>query len=229
MAGKAMDWPAEVFPATSLFHPENQSRSGGLSLTGSEQVTVSNAGRWRARLVMPVLTDDSVLAWRAFVSMMEGRVGTALVPKWDNYSVRDMNGRELSEVPIASYDGGVLNFDLTGLGQSNDQVHAQLAAPVALGATRISITVNDGDGPRPGQYLGIADRLYMVQAAWEVTEGGPLQLQIWPRARAATPAATRVILDRPVCLMRFASDQTGELELDMGRWGAPGLEMVEAI
>lgn len=229
MAGRGLSWPAAVFPAKALFHPENQSRSGGLSLTGSEQLTASNAGRWRAALTMPVLNDESILAWRAFVSMMEGRAGTALVPKWDNYGVRDMNGREFNEVQTAEYGDGGLNFDLSGFGQSDDVVHAQLAVPAAARATRLSIIINDGAGPRPGQYIGIGDRLYIVQQAWELVEGGPLQVQVWPQIRAPAFMGERVILDRPVCLMRFASDQTGELELDMGRWGAPGLEMVEVI
>ena len=229
MAGKAIAWPAAVFPATALFHPESQSRSGGLSMTGSEQLTISNAGRWRAALTMPVITGESVLAWRAFVSMMEGRAGTALVPKWDNYGVRNVNGREFNDTPIAEYGDDSLNFDLTGFGQSDDMVHAQLAVPAALGATRLSVIINDGAGPRPGQYIGIGDRLHMVQLAWELVEGGPLQVQVWPRLRASAVMGERVILDRPVCLMRFASDQTGELELDMGRWGTPGLELVEAI
>src|SRR5690606_25294703 len=103
-----------VFPRSAMFHPENQSRSGGLSMTGSEQVTISNAGRWRARATSPILTEQSVLAWRSFVSLMEGRAGTVLVPKWDNYGVRDMNGREFSDVSIASYGDDTLNFDLSG-------------------------------------------------------------------------------------------------------------------
>src|SRR5690606_20205859 len=116
----------------------------------------------------------------------------------------------------------------SGFGQS-DFVHAKLAVPAALGASRLSIIVADGAGPRPGQYIGIGQRLHMVQLAWEVVEGGPLQVQVWPRLRASAAMGERVILDRPVCLMRFASDQTGELELDMGRWGQGGLELVEAV
>lgn len=230
MAGNAINWPAAVFPRAAMFHPGNLSKSAGPSLTGSQQFTVSNAGHWRARTVgAPVLTEESVLAWRSFVSLMEGQTGTCLVPKWDNYGVRDMNGRELSEVGIAPYDGDTLNFDLSGFGQSDDVVHAQLAASAALNATRLSVTVNDGAGPRPGQYIGIGQRLYMVQLAWEEEEGDPLQVQIWPRLRAVAAIATRVVLDRPVCLMRFANDQTGELELDYGRWGSGGLELVEVI
>lgn len=229
MAANAITWPSAIFPAKALFHPENQSRSGGLSLTGSEQFTVSNAGRWRAKLTMPLLSDQSILSWRSFVSLMEGRAGTVLVPKWDNYGVRDSNGREMSEVQTIGFDDGGLNFDLSGFSQSDDVLHAQLAIPAAAGATQLSIIVNDGPGPRPGQYIGIGDRLYLVQLAWEVVEGGPIQAQVWPRLRRSAAMAERVILDRPVCLMRFASDQTGELDLDMGRWGAPGLELVEAI
>lgn len=229
MAGKAITWPAAVFPARAMFHPDTQSRSGGQSMTGSEQITVSNAGRWRATLTMPVLTNESILSWRAFISMMEGRAGTCLVPKWDNYGVRNVNGREFNEAPIAAYGNDTLNFDLSGFGQSDDVVHSQLQVPVAAGATRLRLIINDGDGPRPGQYIGIGQRLYMVQAAWQETETGPLHVQIWPRLRASAVMAEPVILDRPVCLMRFANDQTGELELDMGRWGSPGIELVEAI
>lgn len=228
MAGNAINWPAAVFPKSAMFHPESQSRSGGLSMTGSEQLTISNAGRWRARATSPILTEESVLAWRAFVAMMEGRAGTVLVPKWERYGVRDMNGREFDQVGIASYGGDGLNFDLSGFGQS-DLTHATLASSAALNATRLSVTVTDGAGPRPGQYIGIDQRLHIVQLAWEEEEGDPLQLQVWPRLRAAAASAARVILDRPVCLMRFASDQTGELELDYGRWGQGGLELVEAI
>ena len=229
MAGKAIAWPAAVFPKSAMFHPDSQSKSGGLSMTGSEQLTVSNAGRWRASLTAPIMTEESVLSWRAFVSMMEGRAGTCLVPKWERYGVRNLNGREFDQQPIAEYGDDSLNFDLSGFGQSDDIVHAQMAVPAALGATRLSVIINDGAGPRPGQYIGIGDRLYMVQLAWELVEGGPLQVQVWPRLRAAAVMGERVILDRPVCLMRFATDQTGELSLDMGRWGTPGLELIEAI
>ncbi|MGV8951191.1 MAG: hypothetical protein ACOH2M_08805 [Cypionkella sp.] len=228
MAGNAINWPSAVFPRSAMFHPENQSKSGGVSLTGSEQVTISNSGRWRAKATSPIMTEQSVLAWRAFVSLMEGRAGTVLVPKWDNYSIRDMNGRQFSEVGGATYEDGTLNFDLSEFGQS-DLTHATLAASAALNATRLSVSVTDGAGPRPGQYISIGQRLYMVQLAWEEDEGDPLQLQIWPRLRSAAASGARVVLDRPQCLMRFANDQTGELELDYGRWGSGGLDMVEAI
>ena len=226
MVANAIDWP-RFLPRKAMFYPESASRSGGQSLSGSEQVNAINP-RWRARVAGPVVTETSVLAWRSFVASMNGRAGTVLVPKWERRGVRDANGRELSQVNSATYDTDELNFDLSGFGQS-DLTHATLAANASLNDTRISVTILDGEGPRPGQYIGIGDRLHLVSLAWEVSEGAPLQLQFTPWLRASALAGARVILDRPVCLMRFAQDMTGELELDMGLWGDGTLEFVEAI
>jgi len=221
-----MAWPW-FFPKSAMFYPEGASRSAGQSLSGSEQVTAINP-RWRARVAGPVVTETTVLAWRGFVGAMNGRAGTVLVPKWEQHGVRDANGRMLSDIDMASYDGDTLNFDLTGFGQS-DLVHATLAANATLNGTRISVSVLDGQGPQPGHYFGIAERLHLVTHHWQESPDDPVQLQFTPWLRASALAGSRVILDRPVCEMRFAQDMTGELELDMGLWGNGALEFVEAI
>jgi hypothetical protein len=202
------------------------SRSGGQSISGSEQVTVANP-TWRASFSGPVVTEESVLSWRAFVGAMNGRAGTVLVPRWEAYGPRDANGRVLSYVEASAYEGGGLNFDLSGFGQS-EIAHALVAEAAPINATQLSIDVLDGAGPRPGQYIGLGNRLYLVTSAWQETEISPLVVQFTPWLRSAVPAGARVILDRPVCLMRFANDQTGDLELDMGRWGTGSFEFVEA-
>jgi hypothetical protein len=231
MAAKAIQWPAGIFPRAGMFHPDSASRSGGLSLSGSEQVVPANP-RWRASFSGPVVTEEAVLSWRAFVGQMNGRAGTVLVPRWEEYGPVDVNGRRLSYVAAAGYHNGRstggLNFDLSGFGQE-EQTHASLADAAALNATRISVALDDVEGPRPGQYFGIGDRLHLATHVWQEAEGGPTQIQFTPWLRAAAPAGARVILDCPVCLMRFAQDQTGELELDMGRWGNGTLDFVEAI
>lgn len=231
MVAKAREWPAGIFPRSGMFHPDSTSRSAGQSIAGSEQVTVGQT-RWRASFSGPVVTEESVLAWRAFVADMGGRAGTVLVPRWEAYGPVDVNGRRLSYVPAATYDNvgptGGLNFDLSGFGQ-DEPTHATLAASASINATRISVNLNDVEGPRPGQYFGIGERLYLATRVWQVEEDDPTQIEFTPWLRAAANSGVRVILDRPVCLMRFAQDQTGELELDMGLWGSSGLEFVEAI
>lgn len=227
MAANAILWPAGIFPRSGMFHPDSASRTGGQSLSGSEQVVPTNP-RWRASFKGPVVTEESVLSWRAFVGQMNGRAGTVLVPRWEEYGPVDVNGRRLSYVDAASYERGGLNFDLSGFGQEEPE-HAVLATAAAINSTRISVDLHDVEGPRPGQYFGIGDRLHLVTHVWQEAEGALTQLQFTPWLRAAAPEGSRLILDRPVCLMRFAQDQTGELELDMGRWGNGGLEFVEAI
>lgn len=231
MVANARSWPAGIFPKAGMFHPDSASRSGGQSISGSEQV-LSGQPRWRASFSGPVVTEESVLSWRQFVADMCGRAGTVLVPRWEAYGPVDVNGRRLSEVEAAAYESGQLvgglNFDLSGFGQE-DQTHATLAADASINATQISIDLNDVEGPRPGQYFGIGQRLHLATHVWQVKEGGPTQVRFSPWLRAQAAAGTRVILDRPVCLMRFAQDQTGELELDMGLWGQGTIDFVEAV
>ncbi|WP_375599381.1 hypothetical protein [Devosia sp. Naph2] len=227
MAASAMDWPW-FFPRSAMFLPENASGTGGANLVGGEMI-VARPGRWRASVAGPVVCEETVLAWRAFVGAMDGRAGTVLVPKWEQRGIRDADGRELGQIPMANYGNGGLNFDLSGFGQS-DIEHATLAADVAAQSTRISLSLAVGQlGPRPGNYIGIGQRLHLVTAAWDDVEDPVLNLQITPWLREDATAGGRVILDRPVCLMRFANTMTGELELDMGRFGSGRLEFVEAI
>lgn len=226
MAANAMEWPGALRPSRpATFHPDNPSRSAGPSMTGSEQITASPAGRWRAKVELPVYNELTALAYRAFIAQLEGKAGTVLVPKWEVYGPHDMNGKRLSFRDVASAG---MNFDLTGFGQS-DQIHAVLAANAAQGATRVSVTLVNGEGPRPGQYFGLGQRLHLCQAVWQSDEDAPTTIQFWPRLRAAAVTGNRVILDRPVCLMRLADDLSGELDLDTENQGRPMMEFVEAM
>ncbi len=233
MVLRAGSFPHLVFPRSGAFYLENQSRSGGVSILGNEQVTVAPSARWGARFSMPVVTETSVLAWRAFVAGMYGRAGTVLVPKWEAYGPRDVNGRRFEELATAQWGDQLFDdngsFDLSGWGQDDTPVYATLAEDAELNATQIAVNYAPGiDGVRPGQYFGIGQRLYMVTQTWQEEEGEPTQIRFTPWLREDVAAATAVIIDRPVCLMRFAQDQTGELELDLGRWGSGGLEFLEA-
>lgn len=230
----AASWPGTVFPRSGSFYLENQSRSGGVSILGNEQVIGAPSARWRARFSAPVATEATVLAWRAFVAAMSGRAGTVLAPKWEAYGPRDGNGRRFEEQATALYGDDALindgtNFDLSGFGQDDTPVYATVAANAQINATQIAVNYAEGiDGVRPGQYFSIGQRLYMVTQTWQIDDDAPIQIRFSPWLREAVTIGTPVIIDRPVCLMRFAQDQTGELELDMGRLGSGQLELVEA-
>lgn len=228
MAVSAMNWPLALPPWKVDFFVDQPSRSGGASLTGSEQIIVSNAGRWRASVALTIRGEAANLALRAMVAALEGRAGTILVPMWERYRPTDVNGRQLNPVPGAGYSCSDYNFDVSGFEQS-DAVFAQLAANAAAGATQISVDLIDVDGPRPGHFFGIADRIHRCAAVWQEDEGDPTQIRFWPRLRAAASADATVILDRPVCLMRFQEDAAGDVALSRAQTGAVKLDFVEAI
>lgn len=225
----ALPIPPALRPIRVGFSPENVSRSGGVSITGGEQVVASASGRWRARAVFNVLREDRVLAWRAFIASLNGRAGLLEIGPFDFHRPADANGRRVSNVEAAQVSGLGFLFDHSGFGQQ-DFTFATLAAGAALRATRITINAaNSWQAPRAGQYFGIGQRLYIVTAIYRAANSGPWTVDFWPQLRAAASAGERIITDRPICLMRLASDEIGGLDLDFGRIGQASLDLVEVL
>lgn len=238
MAVSSASWLPAIFPRSAMFHLEHQTRSGGASISGAEQIVASPAARWRARLSMPVVTENAVLSWRAFVASMHGRAGTVLVPRFEHYGPKDANGKRFDPMMSApwggvegQFDGDGLTFDLSGFAQDDSTVYATIAESAAINASEIVVEYADGiDGIRPGQYFGIGNRLYLAHSVWQEDVGEPTHIRFSPWLREAVSEGDTVIIDKPVCLMRFAQDVTGELELDFGRWASQGtLELVESF
>lgn len=232
MVLRAAPWPVHLWPSKCDFMPEHQTRSGGASISGAEQIIASPATRLRARMTLPAMNERTILSWRALVAGMSGRAGTVLVPTWNVFAARDANGRRFNTHDAVRWGGDIgqegVSFDLSGWGQDDTPVYATLADDVAINATEITVNYAEGiDGLRPGQYFGIGQRLYIVTQTWQENEGDPVHIRFTPWLRAAASGGDTVIIDRPVCLMRFAQDQTGDLDLDLGRWGSGGLEFIE--
>lgn len=229
----ALLFPPALKPHNVLWHSGNTSVSGGVSLTGSEQVVASVAGRWTATVELRAFgtgedtREEAVLQLRAFLSRMRGRAGEVLLPVGDAYRPRDAQGRMFDDVQQVPLDG-LFMFEHWGFGQ-DELLHAQLAANAALGATQISVAVLDGEGPRPGHYFGIGERLYICDEVWRDIPSGPVSVRFFPRLRAAAASGTRVILDAPVGTMRFAADDTGKTMYEMRTWGETTLDFVEAF
>lgn len=228
----AQPWPAILRPRVTSWWIDAASRTGGRSITGAEQVTVSDAGFWRCRMTFPAVREEWILSLRALVAGLDGRAGRVEVPVFDLFTPRDINGRRLSPEPTAllgEQDRAPLLHDLAGLGQT-PETHATLAAPAALGATRITLAAAPSwTVPRPGQYFGIGARLYLATRAFRANETAPWTVDFRPRLRAAALSGARVILDQPVSTMRLDADDAGRLELEFARFGEASLEMVEAV
>ena len=219
--------PPELFPRDVSFHIENVSRSGGVATNGQEQVVGSAAGRWRARLTgCPVTTDEQILAFRAWLFGMQGRSGTTVVPVFGeklraNWPV-DPYGRRLSPAAVRrSRLDGTQFADPSLPDQSRIVEH--VTANVARRATTLPISVTQGSAVRAGQYLSIGVNLYAITAVLSSS-----LVTIRPGLRMPVPAGTAINFEAPACEMRLASDDVGQLDLQLARWGFVDLDFVEA-
>lgn len=75
---------------------------------------------------------------------------------------------------------------------------------------------------------GDDDLIYGDQAYTRTGENVQV-VEFWPHLRAAVPSGTPLILGRPVCRMRFASDDTGALDQGAGVYGTVTLDLAEVI
>lgn len=236
----AIPWPAILRPRTVSWSLDNPSRTGGLSITGAEQVVASGASRWRCAMTIPAVREEWILSLRAFAAALDGRAGEVEVPVFDVWTASDLQGRRLSPEPTATFgsqDFAPLLHDLAGLAQSPSPALV-LAANASAGATRITVSTIAPNGapvdaawlaPRPGSYIGIGARLHIVVNAWRATTASPWSLDIRPRLREAAASGARVATDWPVSTMRLAADDAARLELEFGRYGEAAIEMVEAV
>lgn len=254
-------WPHQLSPTRLVFRRMATSRSGGVSISGSQQVTASNAGFWAATWEGPVHREEGTLAYRALYAALEGMAGEVLVPCVTRWRPRDQDGRMVPSSHVGSAIPSLHN--LSGFDVEETPV-MWVHATAARGASRLAVLHPGVPGVRPGHYFGIGDRLYLVSRTWQVDEEVPVatggamlfgadrmtfggdtlvfgeraairvgqnisMIDFWPRLREAVAAATPLILGRPVCRMRLASDDTGALDQEHGIVGRPIVELVESI
>lgn len=103
-----------------------------------------------------------------------------------------------------------------------------LNASAAAQATTIVINRAIGGDITAGQYLSTpSGRLHIISVVTGIA-GNLFTVAIRPPLRAAMSAGTVLEMVAPVCEMRLASDDTGELELQYLKQGQATLDFVEA-
>lgn len=211
----------------SSFRLEGQSLDIPRSITGAETVRATMRGRWVMSGEVVVHGEAAYLQWQAFLSQMQGRLGTTLVPVATRFRPKDGEGRMLPFDATAGI-AGAQTWEHFGF--ENSQVNRiTTAASAALRATELSLNINDTTGIRPGQFFSIGQRLHRVQHHWEPSSGAH-RVMIEPPLREAITSGRQLELARPVCRMRFASDMDGTFAQDYADF-APKIQfqMVEAI
>jgi len=226
----ALEWPKVLVPPTVDIHYDARTISGGVSLSGKEQIASRDFGIWRATLErVAIRRRDQVLAWRALLVGLDGRVGTVLVPLFDRSRAPwayDQYGRRLD--PAFSRDpslDGTQFADAAGLVDGLISAKGQSAA--AARAASIDINIMKGSIPEPGMHFSIGNRAYRIRAVTNVA-GTVVTCNIRPGLREAVSAGAVVNFTSPVCEMRLTSDDQGRAGLDMWKFAAPSFEFVEA-
>ncbi len=220
-------WPMAALPARDFaINPSFRNTRGAASIaTGAEQITASDAGRWKATLGGVRVGDGARRKlFRALQSLLEGGLTPILIPLCGADQPFPA-GAAKTRTPLPHGDG---SFFSDGTGYAQDVIAVTLAAGAARRATELSVTKVQAGDLEPSHHFSIGERLYRIKAV-QAQSASAATLTIWPPLREAVPAGAALRFDSPVCRMRLASDQEMDLELALRRSASLSIRFVEAL
>lgn len=220
-------WPDILRPKSVMFDLDGPSRSGGASTSGAERIVWAGSVRWKATMSFQVWgspsAPDLILAWRAIKAQTLGRVGHILIGPHDWMTPAHLDGR--STTFRSPHSDGTPHSDGSLYRQPSST--AVVTADMPLRSSSVSITPVEDWPPRAGQYFGIgADQLYLI-ASVRQTAADAYVLAFAPPLRASIAAGDLLDFEDPRARMRFASDDTGALQIDAPWMATPSLDLVE--
>lgn len=218
-------WPEKVLrPQNVAFDLAPRSLAGPASVSGKTQVVSSDAGLWKFTFGNVVVNGrDRVLAWRAIQALLEGRLGTILVPLCRGYQPVPAGAVEAGlwgDVPHS--DDADFSDDTGYVGTVISVVAAE---DVASRAVSMTADVTYSGDLQSGQHFSIGERLYRIRT-FDADTG---TMTFRPPLREAVAAGTELNFDGPVCRMRLASDDAMDLELALRRFGNPTVNFLEDV
>jgi len=206
-----------------MFARKNFSRSGGLTITGIEQVIQSSTDFWTARIAFSIRRPEEVLLYRSLQAQNWGRSGEWIIPVCQTGIPADPPAYDVSWS-----DDWAEDFSIGPPPPIIPPGEGGLVTVAGLIGAR-SFTVGFEDPaftPLPGMYFSIGNRLYLIGT---VTPAGTraFALTFAPGLRVAAPINTVVEFTSARCLMRLAEDDAGQMDLDMLRFADIQLNFVE--
>jgi hypothetical protein len=225
-------WDTTLLPFQSvMFSRRNLSRSGGLTISGTEQVVQSSSDFWESQVTIKIRNKEQTLAYRAYQAQNWGRAGQWLIPTCSTAPITV----EVPPTPVTGGDFGPdfgPDFSRGGTGGSTGvaamlETHGVVNAMAVKGSLTLSchFSVVGAPAPLSGMYFSIGSRLYLIGTV----SGGPINYAITfiPKLRADAIVGTVMEFSRPHCLMRLAQDNIGQMNLDMLRFADVSLNFVE--
>lgn len=221
----AVTWPTTLPFQSVMFARKNLSRSGGLTLSGIEQVVQSSMDFWEASVSLKIRKGSQALAYRAMQAQNWGRTGEWIIPVCTNFHVP-------ATPPPADFswaDDWADDFSNGPIPPIIPPGEGALTTVEALKGDRI-LTFQFIDTtfiPEPGMYFSIGNRLYLIGTVGYAGIIRTYTATFVPALRADADVETVVEFSRPRCLMKLTSDDTGKMDLDMLRFATIQLNFVE--
>lgn len=219
-------WPEKVLrPQSVSFDIAPRTLSGPTSVSGLAQVVASDAGIWKAKFGAVMLRNSQhVLLWRAIDNLLEGRLGTILVPLCRGYQPVPDDSVALYE-SIPHSDDTYFDDDSGYIGGIID---VTLSAGAAVRATSASINIVYAGTIQPGQHFSIGERLYRLREV-TYTSDTTADITFRPPLREAALSGDVLNFDEPVCRMRLTDDNQMALDLAHRRFADVSVNFIEAL
>lgn len=225
-------WPLTLRPSKIMVDITGQSRSGGVSSEGFEQLVVGSAGRltWKGdfNVFGGTVDGNTLLAARSIKSHLRGRANTVIMPIIDRGNSPAAMAGEAADAEVLSFDDGSFFDDGTGVGQ--DPTPAT-AGPAFLGQDTLLVYMLGGHSPQPGQWFGLKGKeAYLIDTATLYIAGANYwTLTFSPTLRRDVVDGEAVDFDDPHVECRMVGDASFGIELLPPMYSTPTLDLVEAV
>lgn len=221
--------PSHIVPVRLMFRIKPMQDLGPRTFGGKQQVKVTDIGYWVASLSeFPIVHRDQILDWRGIIAALQGMAGDLVVGPLDDLRAPTFGSYPPVITGIPHSDGALFS-DGSGYGQST--IRITLASSHPLRATSAILNIHQAGALRRGMYFsvydGIRPSLHIITKPPEI-DGSQAKIQFLPPLRFPVGGGETVDFASPKAVMNLASADEGALDLDMGRWSRPSLELVES-
>lgn len=225
-AADILVWPAAVLkPQQVLPSPVPMSRSGGVTLGGTEFPTRTDTGYWSIAFKGVLLgTPAHRKQWNLVRTRAGGRAGLLAVPvvSFDTspWAAGTVNGRTLT-----THSDGTRFSD--GGRYSQPTIIVEMVEAAAIGARLVTLRRIAGIDELSGVRFSYNHALYETGMP-TLVDGDDWTVEIFPAIRAAIPAGAALEFDLPTCLVHLATDRAMDVSLSIGNVDRRDVAFLEA-
>jgi hypothetical protein len=202
---------------------------GPASFSGRKQNVASDAGYWVGSMAdFPVVSTDQILEWRGIIADLQGGLEDIIISPFDHLRAPVHSGLPPVITGIPHSDG---SFFSDGAGYSQSSIKVSAASNLSFRSTSAVLGIEAAGPLKRGMYFSVYDgmrpSMYIITKPPEIN-GSTANISFLPPLRTAVASGAEVDFADPKLVMNLASADSGELALDMGRWGRPSIELEES-